>query len=193
MTKEELFAFELQVAREFEAGNIRAPIHLSGGNEEALIDLFRLIIPSTDWVFSTYRSHYHALLHGIPRDLVMQQILAGHSMNLSFPEYRFFTSAMVGGILPIATGVALALKRLGGANVWCFVGDMAASIGAYHEASRYAACQDLPITFVVEDNGMSCDSPTSDCWGTGRFIKERRYTYERQWPHNGTGKWVNFV
>src|SRR5258706_1450532 len=134
MTVEELCEFEREVATAFEAKQIRAPIHLSGGNEEELIKLFRGSIPHSDWIFSTYRSHYHALLHGIPREKVMAQILAGRSMNLTFPAHRFCTSAMVGGILSIATGVALALKRRKDTtrNVWCFIGDMAASTSAFH-------------------------------------------------------------
>ena len=108
---------------------IRAPIHLSDGNEEQLIEIFREIAPY-DWVFSTWRSHYHALLHGVPREMVMSEIMAGRSMMLHFPGWRFFTSAIVGGILPIACGVAAASKednQIVNPWVWCFVGDMTAS------------------------------------------------------------------
>ena len=148
MTAADLRAFEREVADAFEAKKITGPIHLSEGNEAQLIDIFREI-PRDAWVFSTWRSHYHALLHGVPRELVMAEILAGRSMMLHFPEYRFFTSAIVGGILPIACGVAAA-----GGQVWCFVGDMTASIGAFQDAQWYAVGHDLPITFVIEDNGL---------------------------------------
>ncbi len=192
MNQAELIAFEDEVAEAFEAKKIRAPIHLSGGNEEQLIEIFSEI-SNDDWVFCTYRNHYHALLHGIPKDRVMAEILAGHSMNMSFPEHRFFSSAIVAGCLPIATGAALAIKRAGGKNhVWCFIGDMAATTGAYHEATRYAAGQGLPITFVIEDNGLSCDSPTQDCWGHGFVRLLKRYKFQRKWPHVGIPKYVNF-
>lgn len=186
MTIDELQAFEREVAAAFEAKRIRAPIHLSGGNEAQLIEIFRHVQP-TDWVFSTWRSHFHALLHGVPRDLVMREILAGRSMMLHFPEYRFFTSAIVGGILPIACGVAST-----GANVWCFVGDMAASIGAFHDAEQYAMGHDLPIHFVVEDNSLSTNTPTREVWGHGRTPKTQRYTYTRSFPHTGSGVYVPF-
>lgn len=194
LTAEDLNGFEQKVAEAFNAGKIRAPVHLSGGNEEKLIELFRLFISPADWVFCTYRNHYHALLHGVPRERVMEEILAGRSQNLSFPEHRFFTSAMVAGILPIAVGVALALKRndIHEANVWCFVGDMAATTGTFSEARNYAGGYDLPINFVVEDNGMSCDSPTKACWGDGLPKPYTRYVYERHWPHINTGKWITF-
>jgi len=189
----DLIAFELEVKREFEAGHILGPVHLAGGNEGQLIDIFKKV-GKKDWICATYRSHYHALLHGIPRSEVMAEIMAGRSMNLSFPGHRFLTSAIVGGILPIAVGIALGLKVSGSKeHVWCFVGDMAASIGAFYEANTYAMRNDLPITFVIEDNGLSCDSPTEACWGQQPIRdKTLRYFYERGYPHVGTGTYVSF-
>lgn len=191
ITKTELVSFEAEVAKAFEAKKIPGPIHLSGGNEDALIEIFQHINPE-DWVFSTYRSHYHALLAGVPRDRLMKEILSGRSMNLSFE--RFYTSAIVGGCLSIATGLALGIKRQGEKNqVWCFVGDMAATTGAFHEATKYAEGHDLPIHFVIEDNGLSCDSPTFDCWGKDRKqTKKIIYQYKREWPHVGIGRHVAF-
>lgn len=190
MNKEQLIAFEQKVADLFESGAIPGPIHLSGGNEDQLIEIFEQIKP-TDWVFSTWRSHFHALLHGIPEDLVMDQIRDGRSMNLMFPEYRFFTSAIVGGILPIATGVAMALKGYG-PRVWCFIGDMAATTGVVDESIHFASGHDLPLEVVIEINHLSCNSPTSQCWGPAVKEISRTYVYDRGWPHCGTGKWVQF-
>jgi len=183
VTADDLRAFEIEVGQAFKERKIRGPIHLSGGNEDQLIDVFSRI-DRKDWVFSTYRSHYHALLHGIPRDKVMAEIMAGRSMNLCFPEYRFYSSAIVGGMLPIAVGVATMGKR-----VWCFVGDMAASIGIFHDATQYAG--GLPITFVVEDNGLSCDTPTEKTW-SGTKADIYRYAYRREYPHVGIGEFVQF-
>lgn len=191
MNKDDLIAFETEVAEAFKAKKIRGPIHLSGGNEDELIEIFKSI-DRGDWVFSTYRNHYHALLHGIPRDWLTAEILAGRSMNISSPEHRFYTSAIVGGCLPIAVGVAAALKRQGSTRkVWCFVGDMAAKSGAFHESYTYSEGHHLPIMFVIEDNGMSCDSPTADCWGPGfTYSRSTTYEYERTYPHSGVGHYV---
>jgi TPP-dependent pyruvate/acetoin dehydrogenase alpha subunit len=193
----DLVAFEIAVSEAFKARRIPGPIHLSGGNEKPLITLFKGINRG-DWVFSTYRSHYHALLHMVPKDAVMAQIMAGRSMNLSFPEHRFFSSAIVGGCLPIAVGVAAGIaRRRGRERVWCFVGDMAASIGAFHDAVQYSAGHVLPIQFVVEDNGLACDTPTEATWGAAHTRRitgpnVTRYKYQRAWPHVGTGEWVQF-
>ena len=176
MKAEDLIAFEREVADRFERGEIRGPIHLSGGNEEQLIEIFR-DIPKDAWIVSTWRSHYHALLHGIPADKVMAEILAGRSMNLNFPEYRFFTSAIVGGILPIAVGVAYS-----GRKVWCFVGDMCASIGAFHDAAKFIQGHKLPVHLIIEDNGLSTNTPTASTWGSGVSFDPLRYRYKRTTP-----------
>lgn len=186
--RDRLIAFEKRVAEAFKDGKIHSPIHLSGGNEDQLIEIFKDVSPE-DWVFSTWRNHYHALLHGISEERLFEEILAGRSMNLCFPEHRFYASSIVGGILPIATGVAAALKRKGcGRKVWCFVGDMAATTGAFHEAEQYATGQDLPIRFVIEDNGLSTNTPTDECWGMNGCRKFTSYRYTRTHPHYGIGQ-----
>lgn len=181
-----LVAFEDRVASAFEARKIRAPIHLVGGNEDELIEIFK-DIKRTDWVLSTWRSHYHALLHGIPEERVMQDILEGRSMMLHYPEHRFLTSAIVGGTLSIACGLAAAGER-----VVCFVGDMAARTGAFCEAAQYAAGHHLAVQFIVEDNGLSTNTPTRKVWGENFVANTLFYTYERTRPHCGSGKYVAF-
>lgn len=181
MTVAELIAFERDVANAFEARQIPGPIHLSGGNEDKLIEIFKNVKP-TDWVLSTWRSHYHALLHGIAPEKVLAQIMAGRSMNLNFPEQRFLTSAIVGGILPIACGLAHAGER-----VWCFIGDMTASIGAFQDAMNYGC----GVNYIIEDNGLSTNTPTITAW-RGWKNTEERYHYERIYPHTGSGRYVAF-
>jgi pyruvate dehydrogenase E1 component alpha subunit len=179
VTVDELIDFETDIAREFEAGRIHAPVHLSGGNELQLIEIFRDIRPN-DWVLSTWRSHYHALLKGIPATEVKAQIISGRSMFISSVEHRFMSSAIMGGMLPIACGLGYSGER-----VWCFVGDMCESIGAFHDAVKFADGYGLDIRFVVEDNGLSTNTPTKAAWRYGRVRETRvtRYTYTRRWPH----------
>lgn len=203
MHKEELIAFEKEMAEIYADAKIKAHLHLSGGNEDHLIAVFKDIDPQ-DWVFSTWRSHYHALLHGIPSEQVRGEIFRGNSITMSFPEHRFFASAIVGGILPIAVGTALAIKkREERRKVWCFVGDMTAESGIFYENVKYAALHKLPITFIVEDNGFSISTPTDATWGYDKskqqpdYLTLNRgnvlyYKYERTWPHVGIGTWVDF-
>jgi len=178
MNVSELIAFEEEVAAAFSKGLIHGPVHLSGGNEEQLIRIFKEVKPE-DWVLSTWRSHYHALLKSIPRERVMADILASRSMMLHYPEHKFLTSAIVGGILPIACGLAAE-----GETVWCFVGDMTATTGLFFETLKYATEHAFRLEFVVEDNGLSTNTPTREAWGGGKGPQHFHiYHYERKWPH----------
>jgi pyruvate dehydrogenase E1 component alpha subunit len=187
--------FEKKMADHWEAGKVRGPIHLSGGNEDELIEIGKRI-KSSDWVFSTWRSHYHALIKGVPSEWLESEILAGRSITIVSEEHKFYASAIVGAIIPIATGIALANQRDGKDDkVWCFVGDMAFETGGFYEMHKYATNYNLPIVFVVEDNGVSTNTPTEATWNNiKREVPDNViwYNYEKQWPHYGTGKWVIF-
>ena len=193
MNELDLLAFEEDIAQEFAAGNIRSPIHLGGGNEKQLIEIFETIRPQ-DWVLAGWRSHYHCLLKGVPPAKLKAAILAGHSVSLCFPEHRILCSGIVGGIAPIAVGMAWAIKqRRENTRVHCFIGDMTAESGIVHEAVKYAAGHDLPIMWIVEDNGLSVCTSTKESWGVpAGFPEITRYHYTLSRPHAGTGVWVRF-
>ena len=194
LTKEDLIAFETEVAQLYLKEKIPGPIHLSYGNEEELIRIFDEI-STIDSVFSTHRNHYHALLKGVPIDWLRTEILAGHSMTINYPDSHFYSSAVVADIATIALGRALALKRKESiTQVWCFVGDMAAETGTVMECVKYAELQDLPITFIVEDNGLSVVTPTQETWGKTLLSTKKtiRYEYKNtRYPHAGVNKYYN--
>jgi pyruvate dehydrogenase E1 component alpha subunit len=195
LSKEDLIAFEDDIISHWENGEITGPIHLSYGNEEPLIEIFKKI-GVEDWVFSTWRSHYHALLHGVEPRILKQKILEGKSITIIDKDSKFYSSAIVSGILPIALGVARTLKEQNSKNkVWCFIGDMTFETGIFYEVHTYACNFNLPILFIVEDNGVSTNTPTSHTWNEiQREIPEDviYYKYKSKYPHYGTGKWVVF-
>lgn len=193
LTIDDLLSFEVNIAAEFEAGHIAAPVHLAGGNESQLIEIFKNIADE-DWIACSWRSHYHALLKGVPMAELKATIMAGRSIALCFPEYRMISSAIVGGICPIAMGIAWALKRQGKTGkVWVFCGDMTATTGIFAETVRYAMQHALPIHFVIEDNGMSVCTTTREVWGTEpSTVVLSGYGYELTRPHVGIGKFVRF-
>jgi len=188
--KKRLVKFEKEIAGLYEKALIRAPIHLAGGNEVKLAKLFREY-ETGDWIFTTHRSHYHWLMSGRCPDKLKNQIVKGHSMHIY--EEKFFTSAIVGGHAPIALGVAMALKRKKSPNrVWCFMGDMAGETGIVHECIKYAKGHDLPIRFIIEDDGYSVRALTKETWGSSNAKVAKRYKYKRSYPHAGSGKYVMF-
>lgn len=196
MTPADLIAFEADIAAEFNAGNIRAPVHLYDGNEQMMIDIFQQVKP-IDYICCSWRSHYQCLLKGVPPDRLKRDIMAGKSISLCYPEFGIVSSAIVGGIIPIAVGIAMAIKREGGdETVWCFVGDMTAETGIAHECEKYATNWGLPIRFIIEDNRKSVCSETRAVWNTNEPAKRRLnvlvYEYETKWPHAGAGQRVQF-
>lgn len=193
MNKRQLIKFEDKVKQAFLDAKIHAPIHLSGGNEINLIRIFQKV-RRDDWVFSTHRSHYHALLHGISTKWLYGQILAGYSMHINSQKHKFMTSSIVCGCVPIALGVAMGLQRMKQPNhVWVFVGDMAAETGIFMECAKYAGRNNLPVTFVVEDNGLATNTPTQTTWGVNKNKPDIvKFKYERTYPHINTGQFVSF-
>jgi pyruvate dehydrogenase E1 component alpha subunit len=125
-TKEQLIAFETRVKELWEAGELPYLIHLCGGNEDQLIKIFQDIQPG-DWVFSTHRNHYHALLSGMDADVLLEKIKRGDSMfvfgarsiapqgelaeQCSALPVHFLTSSVLAGTCGIAVGVAWTIKN----------------------------------------------------------------------------------
>ena len=198
MNKKQLIDFETDIANCFNNAMIKAPVHLYDGNEEQMINIFKNVEPE-DWIFCSWRSHYQCLLKGVPQEQLKQDILDGKSITLCYPEYNVYSSAIVTGNIPIATGTALDIKRKGGTNhVWCFVGDMTSETGTFFENWKYAVNHDLPITFVIENNGKSVCTETHKVWNTDElyFAKETRkiiyYEYQTKYPHAGAGARIQF-
>jgi TPP-dependent pyruvate/acetoin dehydrogenase alpha subunit len=201
-TAEQLIAFEDRVAALFNGGAIRAPVHLYYGNERQMIDVFK-DVGKNDWVFCSWRSHYQCLLKGVPEDELMAEIVAGRSISLCFPKQRVYSSAIVGGVLPIAVGAAMAIQRSGeDARVHCFMGEMTAETGIAHESMKYSRNHGLPIRFIVEDNTKSVCTDTRSAWNQPRLSFEdlegkrddyvHYYRYATKYPHAGAGVRVQF-
>ena len=192
--KKKLINFESKVKKIYDSGKIRAPIHLSKGNEKQLIKIFKRI-KKEDWVISNWRSHYHALLHGVPKKIILKEIIRGKSMSLNFNKYKFIASSIVAGGIPIGLGIVLSIKKKKLKNKEIvFLGDMTFETGVFHECYKYAKNFKLPIKFVVEDNGLSTNTPTRYAW---KIISKKPkdviyYKYKRGYPHHGSGSWVLF-
>lgn len=191
---EMLIQFENRVAKKYEASEIKGPIHLSSGNESQLLNIFQYV-DKEDWVFSAWRNHYHALLHGLKEDYLMNKILEGKSMGIVCKSPKFYSSSIVTGSIPSAVGVSLSEKKKKSKNnVWCFIGDMTYETGIFWEAYKYSQNFNLPLIFVIEDNGKSVTSDTKNAWGEKMDILPNiiHYEYQSAYPHHGTGNWVNF-
>jgi TPP-dependent pyruvate/acetoin dehydrogenase alpha subunit len=199
MKEKDLINFEDNIAKLFNEAKIKAPIHLYSGNEKFLINFFRKI-KKNDWVLCSWRSHYQCLLKGVPPKKITNEIINGKSISLCFLDYKIYSSAIVGGSLPIAVGLALSLKRKKSKNkIYCFIGDMTSETGIAHECIKYSRNKNLPIHFIVEDNRKSVCTDTRKAWSKNKLTYENvsdkfvtYYKYKLKYPHAGAGQRVQF-
>jgi hypothetical protein len=194
-TPEGLIGFVNKMAEHHDAGRLPFAIHLPGGNEEQLIDIFSNI-DENDYVLSTHRNWYHALLHGLDPDEVENKILNARSMFMFDRKKNFYVSAIIGGTPGIAVGIAWALKRKNSKQkVWCFIGDGIEDTGHFAEAVRYVDGFDLPCVFVIEDDGMAVETSKKHRWGTDKDLDWPpcviRYHYSKTRPHIRTGNFAD--
>ena len=167
--------------RQFESrlqGNMESvfcPVHLCLGQEEVPALMYENLQDS-DWVFSTHRAHGHYLAKGGSEQKLWDEIMGkesgvngGFSGSQSFSDesVNFHCSAIVGGLVGAATGVAYALKMdrekyQSKAIAVCCVGDAATEAGVFWESVNWAALNRLPIAYICENNEMSVDAHISE-------------------------------
>jgi pyruvate dehydrogenase E1 component alpha subunit len=156
--------FEERAARAYTEAKIGGYCHLNLGEEATITGLMAALEPR-DYLFTNYREHGYALARGIDARRVMAELYGrstgvskgwGGSMHLFDTGSRLLGGyGIVGGQLPLATGAALAVSYRGGDEVvMCQMGDGTTNIGAFHESLNLAALWNLPIVFVVVNNGM---------------------------------------
>ncbi len=154
--------FEEKAAEAYALGKIGGFCHLYIGQEAVAVGVSAALEP-TDYVIASYREHGQALVRGISPRAVMAELFGkstgcsggkGGSMHLFDVEKRFMGGhGIVGGHLPLATGLAFAIKYRGGDEVCaCFFGEAAVNIGAFHEALNMASVWKLPVIFLCENN-----------------------------------------
>ena len=136
-----------------------------------------------------------ALLAGIDPDLLELKIRQGDSMFVYSRKHNFLCSAVLAGCCGIAAGVAWQLKKewpIIGPWVWCFIGDGGEEEGHFYEAAMFVEANDLPCTFIIEDNNRSVDTPRDRRRGAAKGLEHlfkcvRRYHYTPTYPHAGSG------
>src|ERR1700689_1549763 len=156
--------FEERAARAYTEALVGGYCHLNLGEEAAVVGLMAAPRP-TDCLFTNYREPGYAIMRGIEPNRVMAELYGrvdgvskgwGGSMHMFDVTHRLLGGyGIVGGQLPLATGAALAIDYRGGDEVvMCTLGDGTTAIGAFHESLNIAALWNLPIVFVIINNGL---------------------------------------
>lgn len=173
-------SFEDEIARRWPEQEMRSPPHFYAGQEAIAASICQLL-NNNDQVIGNYRGHgYYLAKNGEPNAFIAEMYCKftganagkGGSMLLSDPKNGYMgSSAIVGGGIPIATGLALAskmrqslfpkeMKKIKQVVV-CFFGDAATEEGVFYESLNFAALKKLPILFVCENNSYAVTSHIS--------------------------------
>lgn len=158
--------FEETVLREFSHGHFFGTTHTYIGQEANAVAVLNHLLPD-DIVVSNHRCHGHFLAYGGETHALFAELMGkstgvcggrGGSQHLHWQN--FYSNGVLGGTLPIATGMALAEKQLGsGSIVISFLGDGTLGEGILYESLNMASLWQIPILFVVENNKIAQTTP----------------------------------
>jgi pyruvate dehydrogenase E1 component alpha subunit len=154
--------FEEKAAEAYTLGKIGGFCHLYIGQEAVAVGSLSALRPD-DYALTSYRDHGHALVMGISPDEVMAELFGkiggcskgkGGSMHMFDADNHFLGGhGIVGGQIPLATGVAFATKYRGTDQVTlCYFGEAAVNQGAFHESLNMAQLWKLPCVYICENN-----------------------------------------
>lgn len=181
--------FEERALRAYQGKKIGGFLHLYIGQEAVAVGCCSLM-GKNDHIITAYRDHGHAIAVGMGLNEQMAELYGkatgcskgkGGSMHFFAPDRNFWGGhGIVGGQIPLGTGLAYALKYKGlkGAAM-AFMGDGAVNQGAVHEAYNLASLWQLPIVFVIENNGYSMG--TSQSRSSAGELAKRAEGYNMAW------------
>ncbi len=170
---------KMQLMRKFEEKSgqlygqqkIKGFCHLYIGQEACVAGAVSALTKEDSWI-TAYRDHAHPIALGTePKKIMAEQFGKatgvskgkGGSMHMFDKEVNFFGGhGIVGGQIPLGTGIAFAEKYKGTKNLcMCYMGDGAVRQGAFHEAFNMAMHFKLPVIYIIENNGYAMGTSVS--------------------------------
>ncbi len=189
--------FEQVSLTKYQGGKMGGFLHLYIGQEAVAVGTMSLLGPN-DHVITAYRDHGHALAAGMGMNECMAELYGkgtgcsrgkGGSMHYFEPTKNFWGGhGIVAGQTPLGLGLAYGLKYRGlkGAAL-CYLGDGAVNQGAFHESLNLAALWDLPVIYIIENNGYSMGTSQKRSSAYRDFLAQRAEAYGMEWEQfNGT-------
>lgn len=158
--------FEERILQLFDQGELFGTTHAYIGQEADAVGVINHLTPN-DIVFSSHRCHGHFLVWSDRPDLLLAELMGratgvvggrGGSQHICYQN--FYSNGVQGGIVPTATGMALAEKmKKTGAIAVAFLGDGTLGEGAVYEAFNMASLWSVPVLYVVENNRWAQSTP----------------------------------
>ncbi len=166
-------------------------LHLYSGQESVAVGCVSLM-GENDHVITAYRDHGHALAVGMSMEECMAELFGrstgcskgkGGSMHFFAPDKNYWGGhGIVGGQTPLGLGLAFGLKYKGLKGcAMCFLGDGAVNQGAFHESLNIAGLWDLPVIYVIENNGYSMGTSQKRSSAFNTCLAERAAGYGIIW------------
>src|SRR3984957_10554123 len=163
--------FEGKAGQAYSLSKIKGYFHRYDGQEAVAVGTIS-VINDDDAVITAYRDHGHALVRGVDPNACMAELFGkitgcsrgkGGSMHFFDAKKHFYGGhGIVGGQIPLGTGLAYAQKYLGTNRVTlAFMGDGAINQGAVHESMNLAALWKLPVIYIIENNEYSMGTTTA--------------------------------
>ncbi len=173
--------FEERCAELYQQGKIGGFLHLYIGQEATGVGIASAL-RENDHVITAYRDHGIALAKGLDVNAVMAEMLGkrtgvsggkGGSMHLADYNRRFWGGyGIVGGHLPLAAGIALKARyNEEDEVVVAMMGDGATNIGYFHESLNLSAVWDLPVVWLIENNGYGMGTAVDRAAGQPELVK----------------------
>ncbi len=185
--------FEERTLRAYQQGKIGGFLHLYIGQEAVALGTCSLV-GKHDHVITAYRDHGHALALGMTMNECMAELYGkatgcskgkGGSMHFFAPDKNFWGGhGIVGGQTPLGLGLAYGVKfqELKGSCL-CFMGDGAINQGAVHESFNMASLWQLPVIYIIENNGYSMGTSLERSSAHPGKLAERAEGYGMDWDY----------
>ncbi len=183
--------FEQTSLKYYNLGRMGGFLHLYSGQEAVAVGTISLL-GENDHVITAYRDHGHALAVGMSMNECMAELFGkatgcskgkGGSMHFFAPDKHYWGGhGIVGGQTPLGAGIAYALKykRIPGCCL-CYLGDGAINQGAFHEALNLAALFQLPVIYIIENNGYSMGTSQKRSSAYKDSLAQRAEAYNMAW------------
>jgi pyruvate dehydrogenase E1 component alpha subunit len=175
----------------YQKGKMGGFLHLYIGQESVVIGT-QSLLGENDHTITAYRNHGHGLAAGMGMNECMAELFGkatgcsngkGGSMHYFAPDKNYWGGhGIVAGQTPLGLGLAYGLKYRGlkGAAL-CFLGDGAVNQGSFHESLNLAALWDLPVIYVIENNGYSMGTSQRRSSAYPGCLAERAAAYGMAW------------
>jgi pyruvate dehydrogenase E1 component alpha subunit len=183
--------FEQIALKHYNGGKMGGFLHLYIGQESVAVGCVSLM-QENDHIITAYRDHGHALAVGMGMNECMAELFGkktgcskgkGGSMHYFAPSKRYWGGhGIVGGQIPLGTGLAFGVKYKGQKGcALAFMGDGAVNQGSVHESMNLAALFDLPVVYIIENNGYSMGTSQQRSSAYPSCLAERALAYDMAW------------